>query len=109
MCILPDFIYCAYIVTINNNNNNINNNNAIIIIKSMEHESDGDTNCQWRARYSHQRIGTGTGGLGNKRTSGDHQNYSVVEIGQNTKTSPRVLRRLAVTQVPVENRQLMLL
>ena len=39
------------------------------------------------ARYSHQRICTGTGGLGNKRTSGDHPNYSIVEIGQNTKES----------------------
>ena len=37
---------------------------------------------------SHQRIGTGNGGLGNKRTSGDHQNYSIVEIGQNTEKSP---------------------
>ena len=30
----------------------------------MEHESDGVTNCNWCARYSHQRIGIGTGGLG---------------------------------------------
>ena len=39
----------------------------------------------------------GTGGLGNKRTSGDHPNYSIVEIGQNTKKSPGDLMRLAVT------------
>ena len=38
----------------------------------MKHESDGDTNCNWRSRYSHRGIGTETGGLGNKRTSGDH-------------------------------------
>ena len=25
----------------------------------MEHESDGDTNCNRYARYSHQRIDTG--------------------------------------------------
>ena len=74
----------------------------------MEHESDGDTNCNWRTRYSHQRIGTGTGGLGNKTTSGDHFNYSIVEIGQNYKKSPGDLRRLAVTQTPVENHQLTL-
>ena len=37
--------------------------------KTMEHEGDGDTNCNLRPRYSHQRIGTGTGGLGNKRAS----------------------------------------
>ena len=50
----------------------------------MGHESDGDTNCNWCARYSHQMIGTGTGEIGNKRTSGDHPNDSMVDIGQNT-------------------------
>ena len=49
--------------------------------KTMKHESDGDTNCNWRARYTHQRIGTGTGGVGNEKTSGDHPNYNIVEIG----------------------------
>ena len=67
--------------------------------KTMEHESDGDINCKWRARYSHQRIGTETRGLGNKRTSGDQPNYSIVDIGQNIKMSPGDLR-LAVTQTP---------
>ena len=28
--------------------------------KTVEHESDGDTNCKWRTWYSHQRIGTWT-------------------------------------------------
>ena len=46
----------------------------------MEHESDGDTNSKWHARYNYHRIGTGTGGLGNKRTSGDHPNNSIIEI-----------------------------
>ena len=45
----------------------------------MEHENDGDTNCNWSAQYRHQRVGTGTEGLGNKRTSGDYTNYSIVE------------------------------
>ena len=44
----------------------------------------------------------GYGGLRNKRTSGDHPNYCSVEIGQNTEKSPGDLRRLAVTQSPVE-------
>ena len=35
----------------------------------------------------------------NERTSGDHPNYSIVEIGQNTEKSPGDLRRLAVTQI----------
>ena len=36
--------------------------------KTIEHESDGDTNCNWHTRCSHQRIDKGTGGLGNKRS-----------------------------------------
>ena len=71
----------------------------------MEHESDGDTNCNWRARYGHQTIGTGTVGLGNKIVSGDHPNYS---IDQNTKKPPEDSRRLADTQFPAETHTLML-
>ena len=40
--------------------------------KTMEYESDGNTNCNWCFWYSHQRINKGTWGLENKRTSGDH-------------------------------------
>ena len=47
-------------------------------------------------------------GPGNKRTSGDHRNNSIVKIGQNTKKSPGDLRRLAVTSTPVENYKLRL-
>ena len=54
----------------------------------MKHESDGDTNCKWCSWYSHQRIGTRTGGLGNKRMIGDQPNYSIVGIAQNTEKSP---------------------
>ena len=32
----------------------------------MEHESDGETMCNWCAQYSHQKTDTETGGLGNK-------------------------------------------
>ena len=74
----------------------------------MKYKSDGDTNRSWRARYNHQRIGIGTGGLGDKRTSVNHQNYSLIEIGQNTKKSSGDLGRLAVSQTPVENHQLTL-
>ena len=42
------------------------------IEKTVKHKSDNHTE--------------GTGG--NKRTSGDHPNYSIVEIGQNTEKSP---------------------
>ena len=41
--------------------------------ETMEHESDGDTNCNWYTRSSHQRIGTMTGELGNKRINEDHR------------------------------------
>ena len=54
----------------------------------MEQESDGDANRNWYARYSHQRIGTGTEELENKRASGDHRNYSIVKIDRNTEKGP---------------------
>ena len=53
-------------------------------------------------------IGTVTGGIGNKRKSGDHPNYGLVEISHSTKKSPGDLRRLAVTWTQVENHQLTL-
>ena len=54
----------------------------------MEHESDGDTNCNWCTWYSQQRVGTETGGLGNKRTREDHPNDSIIKISHNTEKSP---------------------
>ncbi len=48
-------------------------------------------------------IGIGTGGLGNKKTKGDHKIDSIIKISLNTKKSPGDLRRLAVTQTPVRN------
>ena len=56
-----------------------------------------------------KRLKKGTGGLGNKRTSGDHLNYCIIEIGQNTEKSPGDLRRLAVTETPVKDPQLTLM
>ena len=47
--------------------------------------------------YKHQRIGTRPGELGNKKKSGEHQNYSIFEIEYNTEKGPGVLRRRAVT------------
>ena len=69
----------------------------------MVHESDGDTNCNWCAWYRQQRIGSGIGRLGNKETSGDHPNYSIIKIGQNTEKSPGDLRRLAITLPPMKD------
>ena len=70
--------------------------------KTMEHESEVYTICNWHSWYSHRRIINGTGGLENKRTSGDHSNYYIIENGQNTKKSPGDLRRVAVTQTSVK-------
>ena len=41
--------------------------------------------------------------LGNKKLSGDHPNYSIVEIDQNTEKSPGDLRKLAATQTLVRS------
>ena len=70
--------------------------------KTMEHGGDRDINCCWCTCYCHQMIATRTGGLGNKRTSGDHPNKGIIKIGQNTEKSPGLFRRLAVTQTPVK-------
>ena len=41
--------------------------------------------------------------------SGDHLNYSIVEIGQNTEKSPGNLRRPAATQTPANDHLLTLM
>ena len=76
--------------------------------KTVKHKSDSDTSSNWCLRYSHQRINTGTGRRENKRTCGDHPNYSFIKIGQNTEKSLWDLRKLAVTQPPVRNHRLTL-
>ena len=53
-------------------------------------------------------FGSGTGSLGDKRMRGDHSDYSIIEIGQNTEKSLGDLRRLVVTQTPVKDYQLRL-
>ena len=74
--------------------------------KAMEHEGGGCTNCKWCARNNSQRLGKGTGRVGNQRRNGDHQDYSSVKIGQKAEKSPRDMRRIAVTQTLVEDHQL---
>ena len=75
----------------------------------MEHESDVYTNCNCSSWHSHRRIIKETGGLENKRTSGDPPNYYIIEIGQNTEKSPGDLRRHGDTQTSVRDHQLRLL
>ena len=46
----------------------------------------GRCNCIWCARYNHQGINSGTVGLGDNKTIGDHSNNSsMIEIDQNSK------------------------
>ena len=54
----------------------------------MEHEGDSYTNRNWYFWFNHQRIIKRTGGIGNRRTIGDHPNDSIIENGQNTEKSP---------------------
>ena len=73
----------------------------------MEHESDGDSNCYWRARLSHQRIVTEAGGLGKKKkTIVDNPNQSIFKVSEITKKSPGNFQRLAVTRTAEENHSL---
>ena len=77
--------------------------------KAVVHEGNSDTNwnlCTWNNPKS---LAKGAGRVGNRRTSQDHLNYSIVKITQNTEKSPGDLRRLAVIQIPVKDHQLMLL
>ena len=77
-------------------------------VKTMVHEGDIDTNSNRRTRDNLQRIGQGTGRLKNQRTSGDHPNYSIIKISQNTEKSPGDFRRLVVNQTPVKKHQITL-
>ena len=77
--------------------------------KTVKHESNVYINYFWWSWYSHRRIIKVTGGLGNKRRSGDHSNYTIIEIGQNTEKSPGDLRWFAVTQNSVKGHQLTLM
>ena len=65
---------------------------TLILLGNLKN-CDDYTDCNW---YGHRKIGNGTGKLENKRTRGDHPNYCINKIIQNTKKSPRDLRRLAV-------------
>ena len=76
--------------------------------KTLEHESDGDTNCNWCTWNDCQRLGKGAGRVGNRMTSRNHPNYSIVKISQDIDKIPGDLRPLAVTQTPVRHHNLSL-
>ena len=64
-------------------------------LKTMKHENDGDN---WCAQNNPQRLGKGTERLRNQRTSGDHPDYSIIKISQNTEKSPGDLLSLKFQQ-----------
>ena len=77
--------------------------------KTVERKGDDYTDyncCSW---YSHARIGKRIGELENKKTSGDHLNYCIIEIAHNPEDGPGDLRRLDITQLPVKDHQLTLI
>ena len=61
--------------------------------RTMEHESDVYTNCNWYTWHSHQMIEKGFG---------DYPNENIIKIGQNSEKSPGNFRRFAVSQTPVK-------
>ena len=74
----------------------------------MEHEGDSDTSSNWCVWNNSKRIGKGTGRQGDKNKRGEHPDYSIIKIGQNTEKRSGDLMRLALIQTPVEKHQLTL-
>ena len=62
--------------------------------KENEHEGAGDTNYYCHTWNNPLRLIKSTRGVVNRRMSGNHPVYSVVEISQNTEKSPGDLRTL---------------
>ena len=64
---------------------------------------NSDTNCGWSTWDNLQRIGTGITKLGNKKTSRDHPDKSILRSARMPRRVPGDLKRLAVTQTQVKN------
>ena len=71
-------------------------------LKTMDHESDGDTNGNWYARNNPHRLSEETGRIRYERTSGDPPDYIIIKISQNTEKSPGDLKIFTVTRTPVK-------
>ena len=70
---------------------------------------DDCTNCDRCFWHNNKRIIKRPEWLGSWRTGRDYPNDSITENGQNTEKSPGDMRKLAVTQTPVKNHQLILM
>ena len=77
--------------------------------KAMGHEGDVDIAYNWFTLNNTERLEKETGRLKNRRTSGDHPDYSIIKICQYIDKSPKDLRRLAVTQTQGKVQQLKLM
>ena len=75
--------------------------------KAEEHESNGDTYCNWCTGNDLQRLGKQVRIVENRRINRNHPNYCIIKIGQDTEKSPGDLRRL-VTLTLVKDNQLIL-
>ena len=64
--------------------------------KAMEHDGDSSLGTFPKRMVKENRR------LGNQKTSGDHPDYSIIKISQNTWKSLGDLRRLSVSQTPVK-------
>ena len=51
--------------------------------KDVEHENNGDNNCNLHAWNGPKRLGKGAGRVEHWRTNRDHPDYSIVTINQN--------------------------
>ena len=69
----------------------------------MEYEGDGDTNSYWCTLNNPQKAR----GVENQGMIEDHLNYSIVEVNQNHLEESWRPERLAVTQYPLKDHQLM--
>ena len=101
--------------TNNNNNNNCNNNEKgfAVELKSYILHQYRNLRKSSREAYVLTPVKTTCYYLSEKPKmiiiiSGDHPDYSIIKISQNTEKSPGNLRRLAVTQTLEEDHQLTL-
>ena len=74
----------------------------------MGAKGDSGIYSNWCTCNNPYTIGKGTRSLWNQRTSGDHTNYSIIEISKNIEKSPGYLKRPAVNQAPVKDHYLTL-
>ena len=67
---------------------------------AVEHDGEGDTNYSWCTRKGLEKK---TERKENQRNHQNHPDHSIVKIGLNTQKGPVNLRRLTVSQTPINN------